>query len=181
VSASDSSEEARRVRDPGQGDADAGRDHDLLAAHGERGGQAGGHPLGQADRVALVGQVGAEHGELVAAEAREGVARAQDAAQPPGHGDQQPVDGVVAEPLAHLPEPVQVEHEHGQGGLATQAGQLVLGVAALAQVDQLPDEVAGRPEASRCGGSPWGLVTSQVLQSTEIASPSTRRQRCWSW
>ena len=39
----------------------------------------------------------------------------------------------------------------------------------------------GRPWPSRCSGSPRWVVASQVLQSTEIASPSTRRQRCWSW
>ena len=155
---------------PGQGDADAGRDDDLLPADGERGGQPGGHPLGQADRVPLVGQVGAEDGELVAAEAGHGVAGAQDAAQPAGHRDQQPVDGVVAEALGHLLEAVEVDHQHGgQGGLTAQAGhghlqpvqeqaavgqpgqgvmggppgQLVLGAAALAQVDQLADHVAG--------------------------------------
>ena len=60
-------------------------------------------------------------------------------------------------------------------------GQPVLGVAALAQVDELADDVAGAPVAVEVEGLARWLVTSQVLQSTEIASPSTRRQRCWSW
>jgi hypothetical protein len=71
-----------------------------------------------------VGEVGAEDGELVAAEAGDGVARPQDAAQATGDRDQQPVDGVVAEALGHLLEAVQVEHEHGrQPGVAAEAGQ----------------------------------------------------------
>ena len=155
-----------------------------------------------------MGQVGAEDGELVAAEARHRVAGAQDAAQPAGDRDQQPVDGVVAEALGHLLEAVEVDHQHGcQGGLTAQAGhghlqpvqeqaavgqpgqgvmggppgQLVLGVAALAQVDQLADHVAGPSLAVQVQRFAVPGVASQVLQSTEIASPSTRRQRCWSW
>src|SRR3712207_7535973 len=55
--------------------ADARRDEDLPPADVERIAQRGDQPLGQPGNLRLVGEVLAEHGELVAGDSRDGVAR----------------------------------------------------------------------------------------------------------
>jgi hypothetical protein len=59
--------------------------------------------------------------------------------------------------------------------------QLVLGVAALAQVDELADDVAGPPVAVEVEGLAARVGDQPGVAEHQIASPSTRRQRCWSW
>ena len=60
-----------------------------------------------------VGDAVEQHGELVAAEARDGVAGAQRATQPARDGDQQLVADVVAERVVDELEAVEVEEQDG--------------------------------------------------------------------
>ena len=94
-----------------RGDADARPEHDLAPAAGER------PPNRLVDAVrhlqrrrhaALLD----EHGELVAAEPRRGVARADAGEQPPRQLDQQLVAGGVAEGVVDVLEVVEVDEEH---------------------------------------------------------------------
>ena len=57
-----------------------------------------------------------EHGELVAAEPRQHVARAQLRLQPPGDGDQESVADHVAEAVVDQLEAVEVDEQHGVAG-----------------------------------------------------------------
>ena len=59
-----------------------------------------------------------DHGELVAAEAGDGVDGAQHAAQPVGDGDEQPVAGGVAEAVVDRLEVVQIDEQHRGAGVA---------------------------------------------------------------
>ena len=75
-------------------------------------------PLGDPGRAALVPDVLGEHGELVAAEARDRVSGAQRLLDPGGHGGEQLVAGGVAEAVVDELELVEVEEEHRDRGLA---------------------------------------------------------------
>ena len=99
----------------GQADPDAGPGQHLPPGHGHRGAQDGRHPLAQGDRLALVGDLGDEHGELVAAEPGRQVARPQAAPEPLGHHPQDLVAGGVAEAVVDRLEVVQVQQEQGRG------------------------------------------------------------------
>jgi len=77
--------------------------------------QRGGDPLGDADRLAGVAQVLEQHGELVAAEAGDGVGRADAGAEPAGDGDEELVADLVAEAVVDDLEPVEVEEEDADG------------------------------------------------------------------
>jgi len=65
------------------GDADAGAQHDLVARHVDRLGEPLADRLGGGHRRRLVGELVQQHGELVAAEPRQGVAGAR---APPAAG-----------------------------------------------------------------------------------------------
>ena len=69
--------------------------------------------FGELDRLADVGDVFAHDHELVAAEARDGVGRADRRRQPARHLDEQLVADHVAEPVVHELEAVEVEEQHG--------------------------------------------------------------------
>ena len=73
--------------------------------------KAGGDPLGDRDRLAVVGEPVDQDPELVAAEAGDDVAGAQVGAQPRRDGAQQGVAGVVAEAVVDQLEVVEVEEE----------------------------------------------------------------------
>ena len=102
--------EARR----GQRDADRGRDEDLAPLELQRLGElrldAPGDRLGGLG----VGDVLEEEAELVAAQPRHGVARAQRGAEAIAHLHQQLVADRVAERVVDHLEAVEVEEEHGQ-------------------------------------------------------------------
>src|SRR5829696_2767170 len=70
-------------------------------------------PLGEHAGGGQVGVLG-QDGELVAAEAADGVVLAQAAAQPSRDLAQQPVAGAVAEAVVDHLEVVEVDEEHGQ-------------------------------------------------------------------
>ncbi len=81
------------------------------AAQLDRLGDRGAGPLGDVDRLALGAELLAEDQELVAAEARDGVAGAQDRLQSPRELDEERVAGVVAQAVVDRLEAVEVE-EH---------------------------------------------------------------------
>ena len=73
----------------GQSDADRGRHAQVPVADHERAGQRPEDPIADEPSL-LIGRIGLQqHGELVAAEPRRRVGRAQDPADPPGHSAQE--------------------------------------------------------------------------------------------
>ena len=74
--------------------------------------------FGDRDRVAHVGDVLQQHGELVAAEARDRVLGPHARLHALSDGDQQPVAGVVTEAVVDRLELVQVEEQDGDRGPA---------------------------------------------------------------
>ena len=151
----------------GQRDADARADDELLAADAVGLRERLGDALGDADRVALAGDLLAEHGELVAAEAGRGVAAAQDAVQPVGDGAQQLVaDGVAALVVDRL-EAVEVEEEHRDA-------RLVAALAATAPGRAGRGTARGWAGRSACRAAPHGSgAVSTRLRS--MASVTARR------
>ena len=94
-------------------DADARGDEHLAVGERDRLRQtAVRHALGELLRGRPRRGRRAEHGELVAAEAGDRVARADRGAQPVGDGDEQPVAGGVAEAVVDHLEVVEVEEQH---------------------------------------------------------------------
>ena len=83
----------------------------LGAAHRVGIGEGGGDPVGDRDRLVLVGEAVDQDAELVAAEAGDDVAGAQVGAQPRRDRPQQLVAGVVAEAVVDQLEVVEVEEE----------------------------------------------------------------------
>ena len=77
---------------------------------------------GDLDRPALARQAFAEHGELVAAQARERVAGGEQRREPLGELGQQLVAALVAVAVVDDLEAVEVEPEH-RGGAAVAGGQ----------------------------------------------------------
>ena len=67
--------------------------------------------LGQRARVVFVGQVLAQHRELVAAKAGDGVGRTEHVVQAAGHDSQELVAGLVTQPVVHRLEAVEVEEQ----------------------------------------------------------------------
>ena len=113
---------ARRagVRGGADRDADA-RGHRELVVSDHRGlAERGGDPLGDVDGVLLAGDVLAQHDELVAAEARDGLARpadrvaaAQHLREPVGQRHQQLVADLVPEAVVDQLEVVDVHEQNG--------------------------------------------------------------------
>ena len=90
----------------------------LTLAQDEGAGERLGDALGDPGRAVLVADVLGEHGELVAAEAGDGVARAQGLLDPGGDGREQLVAGGMTEAVVDELELVEVEEEHRNRGLA---------------------------------------------------------------
>ena len=103
------------------GDADARGDEGLLAVQRHRLRQALEHLLRHQRRVLGARQVGEHHGELVAADARHGVAAAHRALQALRDLAQQRVARGVAEPVVHQLEVVQVDEQHAERRVAARA------------------------------------------------------------
>jgi hypothetical protein len=94
-------------------DAEARAQRQLLAAHGQRPGQAGEDALGRVGDLLCSLDVLEEDRELVAAEARRGVARAHARGQALGDLDENLVAGRVAERVVDRLGVVQVGEQHG--------------------------------------------------------------------
>ena len=92
-------------------------DEPLAATHRERRAQVGADPVGDPAGVVGVDDRVEDDPELVAAEARDGVARSERADQPLTDGDQQAVADGVPDALVDDLEPVQVEeHDRDRRG-----------------------------------------------------------------
>ncbi len=106
-------ERLRRLRaSSAEGDADAGGREQLALPERERLLEGRSHAVDDAQRVRLVLHLLAQHRELVAAEARDGVARTHSCPEPGPDGAQQGVAGAVAEAVVDDLEPVEVEEQH---------------------------------------------------------------------
>ena len=95
----------------GDHDAEAGADPLVAVARRERLAEGGDDPLGDGDRVTFSRDALEDERELVAAEPRNGVARAHRLVQPGRDRHQQLVAGGVAEGVVHQLEVVDV-HQH---------------------------------------------------------------------
>ncbi len=104
-------------RSPGLRQRDAHRrtDEPLAVVERERGTQLGHDPVGDAPRLVGIGDRVEDDPEFVAADARDGVARAHAAHEPLADGDEQPVAHEVAEALVDDLEPVEAEQDHRDG------------------------------------------------------------------
>ena len=99
------------------GDAQAGVDRQQLPADFHRLGQGAENLLRHRHDVGDFGHVAQHHDELVAAQARHGVALAHAFAQAVGHGPQQLVALAMAETVVHGLEAVEVEHQHASDAM----------------------------------------------------------------
>jgi hypothetical protein len=94
----------------GRGDAEAGREHDLVAVQGDRRRQSLQHAL--SDRLGLdlhVARLVDEDRELVTAETGHGVATAHHPEQPSRDVLQETITGLVAQSVVHVLEAVEVD------------------------------------------------------------------------
>jgi hypothetical protein len=80
----------------------------------DRLGQLGEQLVRRAERALLVVEMGEQDGELVAAEARGGVGRAQTGADPACEAAQEPVSDRLAERVVDRLEAVEVDRQHGE-------------------------------------------------------------------
>ena len=134
-------------------------DRDLHVAELERALQLLLDALGEVDGVALALHVLDQDRELVAAQARDEVGRAQHRLQPARQVHQQLVAGLVAEAVVDQLEAVEVEEHHREALLRMalhardRAHQLLVEVGAVRQLREavvVGDVVAARP---RRGGA----------------------------
>ncbi len=100
----------------GDRDAEAAADEELLALEPQRRGERREDPLGRVGGVLRAAHVLEQDGELVAAEARRGVARADAVVEALGDLQQHGVAGGVAEAVVDRLEVVEVHEDHGQPG-----------------------------------------------------------------
>jgi hypothetical protein len=108
----------------GEGDPDARRDQDVASLHDERALDLRGDPLGQRGGGVEIGGVLQQQRELVSAQARDGVLRAQARGQAMADFHQKPVADLLAERVVQDLETVQIEEEHRQVGAGPlRAGQ----------------------------------------------------------
>src|SRR5580658_3667122 len=103
----------RRSASGGDGDADARRQVDLAAGHAEGPGHDLVELFGDARGLEVATDVLAHHGELVAADPPDDIARPHGPPQPPGQGQQEAVAEVMPEAVVDLLEAVDVQHENG--------------------------------------------------------------------
>ena len=96
---------------PADGDPDAGADEVLDAAHRVGLGEGRGDPVGDRDRLVLVGEAVDQDPELVAAETGDDVSRAQVRPQARGDRAQQFVAAMVADAVVDELEAVEVEEQ----------------------------------------------------------------------
>ena len=108
---------------PAERDPDAGAHEDLLVLDPERPAERLDDPLGDEGGVRAHPDVLEQHGELVAADARDGVDAPEAAAEALGDLDQELIAVVVPEVVVDQLEPVEVEEQH-RGELAPARGAL---------------------------------------------------------
>jgi hypothetical protein len=184
------------VAEGAEGDADAGGTGDFVVAHHEGLAQRGHQPLGQHHGVVLVHDVVGQDRELVAAQPRQHVARAQLLLHAPRHLLQQLVAGGVAQAVVDELEAVEVQEHHGKA-------VALVGVAARHRAGQAFQEAApvGQPVSAswkamccspasarlraltswacrmRQGASASGSVKKLQCSDSHTVLPSAWRQR----
>ena len=124
-----------------QADADAGIDQHLVAVQLERFLEAIEDALGQGGRLHQLRATFGQHGELVAAQARQGHSGAEHVAQALGKRLEQLVADVMPEAVVDHLEVIQVDHQHGAAALVDlRRGQGLFGAVgeqqAVGQVGQ---------------------------------------------
>ncbi len=102
-------------------DSDRGAGHDLAPADREWALERGGDPVHDVQHVLLTAELGQQHGEAVDADPGERVLGAHAALDPARERAQQLVTARISEALAHEPQAVEVEREHGQTPAVTDA------------------------------------------------------------
>ena len=137
------------------GNADRAGEDDLLARDLDRRAQRAAQALGQHGELARVVLGGNEDRELIAADARERVARIERALQATGDREQQAVADDEAERAVHALELVEIEEEDRgpqariaaparQGHLETVDEQLAIGLAREAVVNRIVQQALAR-------------------------------------
>ena len=125
-----------------EGDADGGGHDEVAAGHGDRLRERELHALGHRGRLARIADVLQQHGELVAAQPGDGVARTERPAQPARDGLEELVAGLVPEGVVDRLEAVEVEEQHRAAPTA----------AAPARAPQRPREAVEEERAVRQAG-----------------------------
>ena len=140
---------------------------------------AGQQSLGHRDREGLVGDVGQQDAELVAAEPRRDVGRAQVAPKSLGHGHQQGVAGGMSETVVDGLEVVEIEEEGGHGAWTAPGSEGCLGrldeAASVGQPGQWVME--GRVAELRLEGPTLGDVTGKHPDQTGQARQHEQREQ----
>ena len=186
------------------GNTDAGGNHQLVAIQHKRLAQGVQHALGDQRGLGVVGQLGQDHHELVAASAANGVHVAHHGAGAPGDLLQQGVAGGVAQGVVDVLETVQVHEQHGhlvaaalghaqrllqavhQQQAVGQVGQVVvfgqvlhpcLGFFALADIGKQRDIVGERAVAIAQGvdAEPLGVDFACFAPVPDFARPLAAR------
>ena len=179
----------RPPRSP-DGDPERGADEPVAAAHRERRAQVGADPLDDAHRVVGVDDRVEDDPELIAPEARHGVARSQRAHQALPDGAEQPVADRVADALVDDLEAVEVQQDDrdrvgvvgvgrgqrmrdpvGQQLPVGETGRRVVERAALGRIEQ-PRIVEG--DRRELGEARQG-VRSRAGRTSDRASPTRAR------
>ena len=113
------------VAGAGQRDSDADAGEHLVVAHLQWGRELLVDAVGDAGRVRLAGDVVQQHGELVAAHARQRIAGADAALQPAGDAHQQLVAGLVPQAVVDGLEAVEVQIQHRERRVTHRAPRAV--------------------------------------------------------
>jgi hypothetical protein len=163
-----------------QHDADRARDLQLLAHHVEGLGDRAQHAVGGLRAFGAVVHAFEQQQELVAADARHGVALARGLAQPVRGGAQDLVAGRVAEGIVDRLEAVEVDEEHRDALFHL---QLVGPLHAQQRVAQPVFEQHAVGQAGQCIGEGAFLQLALAWVSSALASSSeleSRRATCCS-
>ncbi len=163
---------------PGQRDAHAHADpvRASLDAHGLVEGRP--HTLGDCAHVLGLGQLRAEHHELVAADPGQGVLGAHGCPDAPRHGHQQLVAHLVPTRVVDHLEAVEVQEDHGHvrtAGLLVQGRQLPQELAAIDQPGQ--GVLARLAVQSRAGGPLLGDVVEDHQREGLTCRVDLRQRR----
>ena len=123
-----------------------------------------------------VGDVGAEHHELVAADAGDDVVRAHRRGEPLGGRGEQPIADLVAERVVDVAQPIDVDHQHGD-----LAADLVDPSHARRRVRSSAAARLSRPVvgscSSRCSSSAGAERSSDTSRHSTAMKPPSRRRR----
>ena len=97
-----------------EGEADRGGEEHLALGEGDRRRHRAPDHVGEGDDAVRLALGKQDDGELVAGDARQGVLRLQQAAEPARQGEQDRIAGRIADGFVDLLEPVDVDDQHGR-------------------------------------------------------------------